>query len=217
MSNRKRKKYLFYRLCRFVLFLLLKAFFFFKSSGRQYLPKNGGCIIASNHLSFLDPIVLSVASTRILSFMSKEELFRNKLFAKLITALNAFPLHREGTDIKAMRSAIDKLKNGDTLIIFPEGTRSTSGEVQQGKIGISMLAAWANVPVVPAFIEGTDMALPAKSKKINFFCSIKVSFGEPLLFMKSGSALSSKEQYQIFSDKVILAIKELKNKKACKG
>jgi 1-acyl-sn-glycerol-3-phosphate acyltransferase len=90
--------------------------------------------------------VLSVACPRILSFMSKEELFRNKLFARLISALNAFPLHRGTADLKSIRFAINKLKEGDTLIIFPEGTRSTSGAVNEGHEGVAMLAAKAGVP-----------------------------------------------------------------------
>lgn len=187
--------------------------FFFRTTGREYIPKQGGCIIASNHLSFLDPIVLSVASPRILSFMAKQELFRPGLFMKLITALNAFPLQRGRADLKAMRMAIEKLKNGETLIIFPEGTRSESGIVQEGQMGVSMLAAKARVPVIPALIIGTDKAMPVHAKKVSLFKPVSVHFAAPLLFDTAKKGDELKAEYQRFSNAVIQSIKELRDSK----
>lgn len=180
-----KKRNNFYIFCRFLLFISFKMLFFFKCSGRGNLPKKGGCIIASNHLSYLDPIVLSIASPRIVSFMSKQELFKNPFFAKLISALNAFPLERGSADLKSIRFAINKLKSEGTLIIFPEGSRSTSGQINEGQAGVSMLAAKAKVPVIPTFIEGTDIALSAGSKKIKFFVPLSVHFGKAMNFKAS--------------------------------
>ena len=192
--------------------------FFFKSSGRKNLPKSGGCIIASNHLSYLDPIVLSIASPRIVSFMAKQELFKNPFFAKLISTLNAFPLERGSADLKSIRFAINKLKDEGTLIIFPEGTRSTSGQIKEGQAGVSMLAAKANAPVVPTFIEGTDLALSAGSKKIKFFVPLSVHFGKPMYFKPLLSKDKLKEEYQQFSRDIIAEIQKLKSvKSTCKA
>jgi 1-acyl-sn-glycerol-3-phosphate acyltransferase len=203
----------FYLFCRCMLFLLLSVFFFFRVTGRRFLPKKGGCIIASNHLSYLDPIVLSVASPRILSFMAKQELFRNKWFAWLISSLNAFPLARGTADLKSIRFAITKLKEGGTLIIFPEGTRSASGAVHEGHAGVAMLAAKAGVPVIPALIAGTDAALPAGAKKVKLFTPIRVHFGPPMRFDADCSATAGmKENYRKFSVEVIEHIREIKNK-----
>ena len=178
------------------------------------MPKKGGCIIASNHLSYLDPIVLAVGSPRILSFMAKKELFSHHglVFKWVISALNAFPLDRGNADLKAMRFAINKLKQGNTLIIFPEGTRSRSGEVKDAQAGVGMLAAKADVVVIPAYIKGSDKALPAETKKISFFSPISVIFGPALKFRKDDSSKDIKAQYQAFSSEIIKQIKELENK-----
>lgn len=203
----------FYLFCRFMLFIILKIFFSFRVKGRSFVPPSGGCIIASNHLSYLDPIVLSVASPRILSFMAKKELFseHGKIFKWLITALNAFPLERGTADLKAIRFAINKLKSGHCLIVFPEGTRGSSGAVKNPQAGVSMLAAKADVPVVPAFIIGSDKALPAKSKKVTFFTPMSVKFGPPLIFKPDPSKNDIKADYQAFSNLVIEQIKLLEN------
>ncbi len=200
----------FYIFCRFLLFISFKTLFFFKSSGRENLPKKGGCIIASNHLSYLDPIVLSIASPRILSFMAKQELFENPFFGGLISALNAFPLERGTADLKSIRFAINKLKDEGTLIIFPEGTRSTSGKIKEGQAGVSMLAVKSKSPVVPTYIEGTDIALPSGSKKIRFFVPLSVHFGKPMYFTPGPSKEKLKEEYQQFSRDIIAEIQKLK-------
>ncbi|MFH1061814.1 MAG: lysophospholipid acyltransferase family protein [Candidatus Omnitrophota bacterium] len=205
----------FYLFCRFMLFILLKILFFFRVQGRGFVPPRGGCIIASNHLSYLDPVVLSVASPRILSFMAKKELFseHGKFFKWLITTLNAFPLERGTADLKAIRFAINKLKTGHCLIVFPEGTRGSSGEVKNPQAGVSMLAAKANVLVIPAFITGTDNALPAKSKKIALFTPMNVKFGPALTFKQDLSKNDIKADYQMFSNQIVEQIKQLGNKK----
>lgn len=210
-----KKRNNFYIICRFLLFIIFKILFFFKASGRENLPKKGGCIIASNHLSYLDPIVLSIASPRILSFMAKQELFKNPFFAKLISALNAFPLQRGNADFKSIRFAINKLKDEGTLIIFPEGTRSTSGQINAGLSGVSMLAAKAKVPVVPTYIKGTDIALTSGAKKIRFFVPLSVHFAEPLHFNREVSKEKLRDEYQQFSRDIITEIQKLKS--ACKA
>ncbi|MFH1459140.1 MAG: lysophospholipid acyltransferase family protein [Candidatus Omnitrophota bacterium] len=205
----------FYWMCRFVLMILLKIFFRFKCTGRKYLPKTGGCIIASNHLSYLDPIVLSVASTRILTFMAKRELFeQNWFFTWLITMLNSFPLEREKTDVKALRLAMEKLNKGHSMIIFPEGTRSRTGDVKNAQAGVSMLAANSKVKVVPTLIIGTDQAMGAKAKKLIFFVPLSVHFGQAMdmeTYRRQNPNLDKKKLYLSFSQKIIDEIRFLKD------
>ena len=210
----KKKSNIFYIICRFLLFITFKLFFFFKATGRKNLPKRGGCIIASNHLSYLDPIVLSIASPRILSFMSKQELFENRFFSRLISALNAFPLERGSADLTSIRFAINTLKNEGTLIIFPEGTRSVSGKINEGQAGVSMLAAKSKAPVVPTFIEGTDIALSAGTKKIKLFIPLSVHFGKPMYFKKKIEKEKLKQEYMEFSKEIISEIQKLKSAKS---
>ncbi|MCP4650019.1 MAG: 1-acyl-sn-glycerol-3-phosphate acyltransferase [PVC group bacterium] len=210
MMRKESKK--FYLVVKVFLFILFKMIYFFKSTGRKHIPKAGGCIIASNHLSHLDPIVLSLGSPRILSFLAKQDLFKG-VFGKVITALNAFPVQRGKGDLKAIRISLDKLKRGNVLIVFPEGTRSVNGDIKKNaEAGVGLLAAKADVPVVPTFIMGSDKALPAQSKKVLFFTPISIHFAEPLTFHGLGLDPKDKKSYQIFSNKVLECIQELKNK-----
>ena len=202
----------FYLFCRFMLFLFFSVFFRFRTTGGGKIPRTGGGIIASNHLSYLDPIILSIGSPRILSFMAKRELFEgNGFFSWLIRALNAFPIERDKADLKAIRVAIDKLKNQSaTMIIFPEGTRSLTGEIGPAQSGMGMLAAKSGAWVVPALIIGTNAALPSHSKKLKFFEKIEVHFGDPVYFSQVYPESGTKENYQSFSDLVVEGIKKIK-------
>ena len=99
------------------------------------------------------------------------------------------------------------------MIIFPEGTRSRGGDIKDPLPGVGMLAAKAGVPVVPAFIEGTDLAMPVGEKKICFFKPIRVNFSKPVFFEQPHSRSSLKTDYERFSQKVISDIKKIKSKK----
>ena len=203
-----RESKIFYYFIRCILYILWKILYFFKARGRSFIPKTGGCIIASNHLSHLDPIVLALGSPRILSFLAKEELFVG-IFGKLIAALNAFPLQRGKGDITAIRVSLDKLKRNQALIVFPEGTRSLTGELKKAQLGVGMLAAKSGVPVVPTLIQGSNIALSAKDKKVRLFVPIKIYFGKPLTFTSLNLNPRNKQDYQVFADEVIKAIQAL--------
>lgn len=156
-----------------VLRVLLWPFFRVKVYGKENFPKEGeGCIVAFNHKSCFDPITAALATPRELNFMAKKELFENKLFAWLIKSLNAFPIDRGTSDIKAIKTALTILKNDDVLLIFPEGKRVKEGlqTDDDAKNGITLLAHRAKKPVVPALIVG----------KYKLFVTTKVVFGEPV-------------------------------------
>jgi len=161
-------------------FLVLKLFFRIEVKGAGYIPKKGGFILAGNHISYLDPIVLSAACPRKLNFMAKEELFSNRPFAWLISSVGSFPVRRNSTDISALREAIQRLKDGKALLLFPEGRRRvTEGTSEKVESGIGFLAGKVNVPVVPAFIKGTEKALPKGAKFIRP-AKLSVRFGEQI-------------------------------------
>ncbi len=122
--------------------------------GRENIPKKlGGCIIASNHVSNNDPPFIGVVFKGKYSFMAKEELFRNRLFGWLIRRLGAFPVKRGAKDFSAIDTAIESLDKGRTFIIFPEGTRSRTGELGKPKSGVSLIAVKAKAPVIPVFVK----------------------------------------------------------------
>ena len=143
------------------------------------MPATGGFILASNHLSYLDPITLGVASPRKLNFMAKKDLFSNHFFSGLISVLGAMPLERNRADLSALKGAVRCLREGAALVLFPQGSRINMNSSQVHP-GVGFLAIKAGVPIIPACIQGTDIALPKGSRFIRP-AKITVCFGEPIV------------------------------------
>lgn len=140
--------------------------------------------MASNHLSHLDPVVLGVACPRKLNFMARHDLFLNRFFGGLISRLGAFPVRRNTADRSALKEAIERLNRGGGLLLFPEGTRQSAGTGDKDSVpqaGIGFLAAKVDVPVIPAYIKGTQAALPKGARRIKPG-RVSVSFGEKINF-----------------------------------
>ena len=146
--------------------------------GQLNVPRRGGVLIVSNHQSYLDPVLLSLGFERSVSFMARRTLFRNPVFGGLISALNAFPVTVGGLDTVAMREAVQRLQNGACLVVFPEGTRSRDGKVAPLRPGILAIAERANVPIVPAMIQGAFEAWPRGSMPSTG--DVSVLYGRPI-------------------------------------
>ncbi|MCS7034784.1 MAG: 1-acyl-sn-glycerol-3-phosphate acyltransferase, partial [Phycisphaerae bacterium] len=125
-----------------------------KVFGVEHVPRSGGAILASNHQSYLDPVLLAVRLPRPVSFLAKSELFSNRAFAWLIRSLHAFPVRQGAGDVAAMREAIRRVQEGYLLNIYPEGTRTWDGQLQPIQPGIALVVKRAGVPVIPAVIDG---------------------------------------------------------------
>lgn len=169
-----------YRVARFGFWVTLKLFFSFKVKGRENLPKKGGFILASNHLSFIDPVALGCAASRKLSYFARHDLFNNPLARWILLDVGAFPVVREKADKTALKEALKRLKSGKGLVMFPEGTRGETGDkLLEPQSGIGFLAIKSGVPVVPAFVSGTQNAWPKNSNSIKI-SPIRVTIGEPI-------------------------------------
>ncbi len=164
----------------------------FKIYGKENVPKKGAFILASNHVSYLDPPALACASPRVLHFMARHDLFKNWAFAALLRALNAFPVKRGGVAPGAFKEAIERLKDGQALLIFPEGRRSETGEIQAAQPGVGFLSIMADVPILPAYVKGTNEALPKGARFIKPKL-ISVYFGK-IIEPKNLKSLSEKRQ-----------------------
>ena len=158
---------------------LFKVLFKMKVRGKENIPKRGGFILASNHLSFLDPLAVGAACPRPLNFMARDNLFRVPALGKFLSAVDAFPVKRDSADKSALKEAMRRVRHGGGLALFPEGTRQEGRESAKPQAGIGFLAAKLNVPVIPAFISGTDKALSKNSKFIQK-AQISVSFGKQI-------------------------------------
>jgi 1-acyl-sn-glycerol-3-phosphate acyltransferase len=160
--------------CRIVTTLA----FDLKASGTEYMPPTGGVLIVSNHQSYLDPVLIAVKLKRPMSYMAKSELFKNPAFAKLIRELNAFPIHRGKGDKGAIEETVRRLKAGYLLNIFPEGTRTPDGQIQPMQRGVALVVRRANVPIVPAVLEGSFRSWSG-GRKIPRAAFIRVAYGPP--------------------------------------
>lgn len=149
---------LHYSASRFLLQGLVTVLSGWEVRGREHIPPSGGVIVASNHVSYLDPPLVGTAAVRRLHFLAKEELFRPPVFGPLIRSFGALPIRRGVADLSGMSRAIEVLKAGHALLMFPEGTRSRDGELHAPRPGIGMLAVASDARIVPAFISGSDKA-----------------------------------------------------------
>jgi 1-acyl-sn-glycerol-3-phosphate acyltransferase len=171
----------FYRLSRILITAWLKWKFPFSTSGLENIPDNGGLIIASNHASYLDPPVLAVPiKNREVRFMARDTLFKNPVASWVFYRLGVVPLSREKGDVAAIKTAIQLLKSGQCVGLYPEGTRTLDGNIHEPKGGIGFLIAKADVPVVPVYISGTFEAFPKGAGKMASY-PIHVSYGKPIL------------------------------------
>lgn len=129
--------------------------------GAEHIPPSGPLILAANHIGGLDPFALAKACPRWTHFLAKEELFRNPFVAYVIRQWGAIPIDRSAADLGSARAALQVLRAGQVLAIFPEGTRSLTGELGPIGPGTVNLALKRRVPIVPAIIQGTPRAWPA--------------------------------------------------------
>ena len=144
-----------YALARNIVSFIFHIIYKITIVGRENIPEeNGGYIIASNHVSNLDPPMVGIVFKGKYTFMAKDEQFHvNPYFTWLITKLGAFPVKRGAKDLAAIDKALDSLKQGRIFVIFPEGTRSKTGELGKPKSGVAITAIRAEAPVVPVFVK----------------------------------------------------------------
>lgn len=128
--------------------------------GQENVPASGPLIVACNHASHLDPMILGAAFDRDLHFMARRTLFDVPGFAWLIRQNQAFPLDREGDSRDALRAFGERLDKGCAVVMFPEGTRTHDGAVAAMKPGVGMLAVRNRAPVVPVYVWGSFQAWP---------------------------------------------------------
>lgn len=170
----------FYRVAQSSLRLFFRVVYKHEVIVKDPTPIQGGAIIASNHLSFLDPPLIAASWTEAIAFFAKSGLFENPLLRTLITSLNAHPVGN-GNDIKSLKLACKLLEEGNKILIFPEGTRSQDGSLVPFKRGIGMLALRTKVPIIPTYIHGTFDIWPKGQKLPSIFGKKTICiFGKPI-------------------------------------
>jgi 1-acyl-sn-glycerol-3-phosphate acyltransferase len=196
--------------CLWIARTFMRIFMRPEISGRENVPQTGGLIVAVNHMSYWDPPLSAVALNRETHFLAKAELFGIPVFGALIRSLNAIPVRRGGMDLQGINSCIRALKAESSLIVFPEGGRSMEGELKRARPGIGLLWTNARVPVLPAYLVGTNRIRRWIVRREK----VRIRFG-PLIPVEELADLAGegreRERYQRIGDRVMTAIAQLKH------
>ena len=185
--------------------------FQYRAYGQENIIEEGPAIMAANHQSYLDPPLVGITCRNELHFLARKTLFEKKLLGPLISRVNALPVDLSRGDLTAFRAVVKLLKEGHRTVIFPEGTRSLNGEIQQARPGIGMIIAKTLAPVVPVRIFGSFEAWP-KGGKIRPR-PITVVVGKPIHFQKEDFVSNNREAYQKASERVLAAIAAIEKPK----
>lgn len=180
-----------YRALR-VLSTLPRWYFRFRVEKARHVPAAGPCIVAANHASYLDPVVLWMACPRHLRFIVDREQYRRPLVHWVAVRTGAIPVENDPRDLGSLRRTLLALKQGALIGIFPEGGRSVDGSLKTAKPGAVLLALRAGVPLVPAGIVGTFAAWP-RQRRFPRPKPVLVRFGEPLTLPAAWHGHAAKE------------------------
>jgi 1-acyl-sn-glycerol-3-phosphate acyltransferase len=178
-----------YRVLRRIAQVGFLVLFGIRVFGRENFPKSGSALVCANHQSHLDPMMAGVGCNRRMNYLGRKTLFKVKLFAWLINFLDAIPLDKSGMGIAGIRETMKRLKRGELVLIFPEGTRSHDGEIGKINPGFAVLARRTKTRLLPVGIDGTFDVWP-RTKNFPSPSRIAVSIGPAIEF----------EDYQDLSD-----------------
>ena len=149
-----------YRIQRFIIKTLARSYFRIRVKGKEHIPSSGPIILAANHSSFLDPPFIGLGLPRQVTYLAKEELFSIPILGWWLRLVGSYPVARGKGDARILKTALRLLKEGRTLLIFPEGTRSLDGNVQSLESGFAWLALKTGVPVLPVYTADTYRLMP---------------------------------------------------------
>jgi 1-acyl-sn-glycerol-3-phosphate acyltransferase len=189
---------------RFLNFFL-KTLFGFRVRGQEMVPAHGAVIVASNHVSLVDPPVVGAAIPREMHFLAKKELFTNRLLATIVKAYNTVPVKRGSVDRVALQRITQLLREGQAVLLFPEGTRGSGNTLLRGKPGVGKLAMEAKAPIVPVYICASNHLWQTMLRKRR----LTVSFGSPIPWSWISTLGQDKAAYQKVVQEVMKRIAAL--------
>jgi len=180
--------YLWYETVYWACALALTLGFSLRIEGKRNIPRRGPVLLIANHQSFLDPVLVGLATPRQLHFLARQSLFRHWPLALLIRSLNAVPIHHEGLGKEGLKTILEQLRAGRAVVVFPEGTRTPDGAVHPLRAGVQLLIKRVQAPIVPVGIAGAFDAYPRTAPYPKFSpiflpatkATIAVSVGKPL-------------------------------------
>ena len=161
-----------YKVIRQLFVWIFQLFYRWDVKGQEHFPDEGAFLLCANHISWWDPPLMGGITRRTVRFMSKEELFNVPIIGKILPLIYVFPVKRDSADRRAIKTALDTLKGGGAVGIFPEGTRSRTNDLLPPQAGIGLIATKSEAPVIPVAIIGP----------YRLFRPIKVRIGKPITF-----------------------------------
>ncbi|MBE7561088.1 1-acyl-sn-glycerol-3-phosphate acyltransferase [bacterium] len=194
----------FYEANRIAFRLALRAYFRIEVIGARQIPRTGALIVASNHASALDPVLIGTYVPRQVTFLAKEELFRPPL-SWYLRFMGTESIRRGRADVGALRAALRALEREEVVILFPEGTRTRTGGLAPGKPGLGKIVVASGATVVPAWVGGSFCALPAGAR-LPRPMKIRVAFGAPIPPSHWGDVPDAREGYAEISRRVMREI-----------
>lgn len=204
------KNNFWYCVSRFILMCLIGFCFRVRFFGKNNIP-SPPYIVMSNHASIVDPALVGIACGKdIIDFMAKKELFDRPFFGKWCRLVGCIEVKRGENNIRSIREVLLRIKKKHCVSMFPEGTRSADGNIQEAKRGSGFIIAKAGVPVVPIFIEGTSEAL-GKKKKMRFGCRINVYVGKPVMPREFFPEAVERKNYEFLANMIMARIAHAKD------
>ena len=193
---------------------LYRFYFGWRVYNAERVPLSGPVILASNHTSFLDPMLVGSGVRRGINYLARENLFRFPILGWILHQWQVVPVDREGGGAKGLKAILDRLLAGGAIILFPEGTRSRDGNLQPARSGIGLTVIKSTAPVIPVRVFGTfeaygrhmDLPLPRR---------VAVKYGRPMLFKALRAEAETcgkqrlKEIYQESANEIMAAIAAL--------
>lgn len=203
-----------YRVTQKSIEAILRTVFRARVTGLENFPTEGPVIVASNHLAFLDSVIISALMPRRVAFLAKSEYvnspgFKGRVMKALFQVIDIIPVNRtdKKESMKALETALQRLQEGKVFGIYPEGTRSRDGYLYKGKIGVAWLAHMTGATVVPVGLIGTDKIQKPGSNMV-YPHRFTVRVGEPLIFQKLGEKMSGQQRRET-TDTIMDAIAQL--------
>ena len=193
---------------------MYRTYFCWRVFHPERVPLTGSVILAANHESFLDPMLVGAGLERDINYLARESLFRYPGIGAVLRSWNSVPVDRDGGGASGLRAILDRLLAGGGIVLFPEGTRCLDGRLQKARSGIGLTVIKSDAPVVPVRVFGTYEAW-GRHMKLPQPRRVAVKYGEPLRFerlraeAKTCSKPRLKEIYQQVADEIMAAIAKL--------
>jgi 1-acyl-sn-glycerol-3-phosphate acyltransferase len=188
------------------------SFYDYTQSGKGNIPRTGPVIFAANHISFYDPPAIGACLPRQINYFARDTLFKGA-FGRALLQIGTIPVARENAEVKSLKAIFKTLKAGGAVAIYPEGTRSTSGQLMEPKAGAGMIACKSQATVIPTRIFGTYEIFGRDDKIPKVGGSIHIAYGAPLSSAEIDPGKDHAERYLEASRRIMARISDLKKPK----